>query len=151
MEVAVDLLQEVADLHQPQLEEEVFWEPLTKQEKFWETLATSCPVFSGFYRKGDTGEGVKSIQTFLNEHMNAGLVVDGMFGPATEKAVHAFQQKYWDQTHQTLDICLFFTNNRTMVQDNKCVGEHTLRMCVVNQYFLKTPEKCILPATIWIQ
>lgn len=58
---------------------------------------TSCPVFSNFHRKGDKGGEVTSIQAFLNTHMDAGLSEDGIYGPLTEKAVHAFQQKYWDQ------------------------------------------------------
>ena len=59
---------------------------------------TGCPVFSSFHKKGDRNGEVDSIQEFLNTHMNAGLAVDGVYGLMTEKAVHAFQQKYWDQT-----------------------------------------------------
>lgn len=45
-------------------------------------------------QRGDTGVQVKSLQKCLNETMNAGLTVDGSFGPATEKAVRAFQKKH---------------------------------------------------------
>ncbi len=45
-------------------------------------------------QRGDTGVQVKSLQKCLNEKMDAGLAVDGSFGPATEKAVKAFQKKY---------------------------------------------------------
>lgn len=58
----------------------------------------TCPAFTQFHKRGDIGGDVKMIQQFLNDHMQAGLVVDGVYGPATEKAVHAFQQKYWEQT-----------------------------------------------------
>lgn len=58
----------------------------------------TCPVFTKFHKKGDVGGEVSMIQQFLNEHMQAGLTVDGVYGPGTEKAVHVFQQKYWDQT-----------------------------------------------------
>ena len=45
-------------------------------------------------RKGDKGDQVKRLQKCLNKIMNAGLKVDGSFGPSTEKAVKAFQKKY---------------------------------------------------------
>jgi|GEM_PF-3864310 len=59
---------------------------------------TNCPAFSSFHKKGDKNGEVNSIQSFLNTHMSAGLAMDGIYGPLTEKAVHAFQQKYWEQT-----------------------------------------------------
>lgn len=43
---------------------------------------------------GSTGEQVKKLQKCLNKIMKAGLTVDGSFGPATLKAVKAFQKKY---------------------------------------------------------
>ena len=60
--------------------------------------SATCPAFTQFHKRGDVGGDVSMIQQFLNDHMQAGLVVDGVYGPATEKAVHAFQQKYWEQT-----------------------------------------------------
>lgn len=45
-------------------------------------------------QKGDTGTQVKKLQKCLNKIMDAGLTVDGSFGPATLKAVKAFQKKY---------------------------------------------------------
>ena len=39
-------------------------------------------------RRGNTGSEVKEIQLLL------GITVDGDFGPATQKAVIVFQQKY---------------------------------------------------------
>ncbi|MEJ0001772.1 MAG: PKD domain-containing protein [bacterium] len=34
---------------------------------------------------------VQKVQTFLNDYMNAGLVIDGVYGPQTEAAVRNFQ------------------------------------------------------------
>ncbi|MCB6992444.1 N-acetylmuramoyl-L-alanine amidase [bacterium 210820-DFI.6.37] len=45
-------------------------------------------------QKGATGGQVKRLQRCLNKLIKAGLAVDGDFGPATEKAVKAFQRKY---------------------------------------------------------
>lgn len=42
--------------------------------------------------RGAKGEPVKQIQRYLNWWQNAGLVVDGIFGPKTEKAVKNFQK-----------------------------------------------------------
>lgn len=39
-------------------------------------------------------EEVKWLQTSLNEIMNAGLVADGVYGPATKRAVRRFQERY---------------------------------------------------------
>jgi len=61
------------------------------------STSASCPQFNDFYRKGDKGTEIFLIQTFLNEQINAGLTVDGMFGSSTEKAVKSFQQKYWKE------------------------------------------------------
>jgi hypothetical protein len=55
-----------------------------------------CVAFEKYHRKGDRGGEVARIQEFLNEYMNANLKVDGVYGDATVKAVHAFQQKYFD-------------------------------------------------------
>ena len=41
-------------------------------------------------KRGDTGEGVKLLQQSLN-HQGMDLVVDGIFGPATERAVKVLQ------------------------------------------------------------
>ena len=45
-------------------------------------------------KKGDKGGQVKRLQKCLNKLIKAGLEVDGSFGPATYKAVRAFQKKY---------------------------------------------------------
>lgn len=57
----------------------------------------ACVQFENHYKRGDKGGEIPKIQEFLNEHMNAGLKVDGIYGNATTKAVHAFQQKYFQQ------------------------------------------------------
>jgi len=57
----------------------------------------ACASFEKYHKKGDRGGEVAKIQEFLNEHMNAGLTVDGVYGNATTKAVHAFQQKYFKE------------------------------------------------------
>lgn len=45
-------------------------------------------------RKGDSGYQVIKLQRCLNQTINAKLTVDGIFGPATEKAVKRLQNKY---------------------------------------------------------
>lgn len=42
-------------------------------------------------RRGDSNDAVRAVQNSLNEKMNAGLVVDGIFGSLTESAVRSFQ------------------------------------------------------------
>lgn len=44
-------------------------------------------------KRGSKGESVKALQWALNLLVNAGLFIDGNFGPATEKAVETFQEK----------------------------------------------------------
>jgi hypothetical protein len=57
----------------------------------------ACVPFAMYHKKGDVGGEVAKIQEFLNEQINAGLTVDGVYNEATEKAVHSFQQKYFEQ------------------------------------------------------
>jgi peptidoglycan hydrolase-like protein with peptidoglycan-binding domain len=60
----------------------------------------TCGIYlTQFLRRGvqnDTGE-VRKLQEFLNLHMNAGLMVDGIFGIQTEQAVNTFQLAYWEE------------------------------------------------------
>lgn len=42
-------------------------------------------------RQGNRGQAVTDLQNFLNTFANAGLAVDGDFGPATDSAIRAFQ------------------------------------------------------------
>lgn len=43
---------------------------------------------------GSRGSDVETLQTYLNAVIDAGLEVDGKFGPATNKAVKKFQREY---------------------------------------------------------
>lgn len=52
------------------------------------------PMADGYIELGETGKAVESVQLNLNKLMNAGLAVDGSYGPATVGAVKAFQKKY---------------------------------------------------------
>ncbi len=45
-------------------------------------------------RKGSKGASVKAVQNFLNWCINAGLVVDGIAGTNTVKAIKKYQKKY---------------------------------------------------------
>ncbi len=44
-------------------------------------------------RRGSRGEAVRALQQELNRQVGVGLVDDGVFGPATERAVKAFQHR----------------------------------------------------------
>lgn len=57
----------------------------------------ACVPFTEYHKKGDVGGEVSRIQEFLNEQVGAGIVVDGVYGDSTVKAVHAFQQKYFKE------------------------------------------------------
>ncbi len=55
---------------------------------------TSCGIYLDKYLKmglKNDVEAVKKVQKFLNDFFKAGLVVDGVFGPLTDKHVRAFQ------------------------------------------------------------
>ncbi len=74
--------------------------PLEKPQK--EAYSGSYPNIPprGYYLQGDGYEeyedydlSIKNIQKFLNWAINAGLEVDGCYGPKTEKAVADFQKK----------------------------------------------------------
>ncbi|MFF7652874.1 peptidoglycan-binding protein [Streptomyces sp. NPDC007983] len=56
--------------------------------------AAPLPSHDGILRRGSTGKAVKALQKNLNAVQQAGLTVDGEFGPATEKAVRTFQSKH---------------------------------------------------------
>lgn len=53
------------------------------------------PAASNVLRRGDSGSDVRSLQSRINRHREAAhlspINVDGSFGPATERAVRAFQ------------------------------------------------------------
>jgi VCBS repeat-containing protein len=63
-------------------------------------LPSGCSAYlNGYLRRGakNDPEQVKKLQTFLNDHMQAGLPITGVFGPKTFDAVNAFQMANWDE------------------------------------------------------
>jgi peptidoglycan hydrolase-like protein with peptidoglycan-binding domain len=63
-------------------------------EQTWTKLSDGVTI-SSTVRLGSTGECVKATQTELVKHFYFGSdeAVDGIFGNATDEAVHAFQEK----------------------------------------------------------
>lgn len=57
----------------------------------------ACVGFTEYHKKGDVGGEVSKIQEFLNQEVNAGLTVNGVYDEATAKAVGLFQEKYSEQ------------------------------------------------------
>ncbi|MCL2202544.1 MAG: peptidoglycan-binding protein [Defluviitaleaceae bacterium] len=67
--------------------------PLTWGALMPECYARNIPDFPGFLiRMGVRGEGVRQVQTCLNQVNNAGLATDGIFGPLTQAAVINYQR-----------------------------------------------------------
>jgi hypothetical protein len=58
---------------------------------------TGCMQFTQYHDTGDTQSEVKAVQTFLNEYMDAGLTVNGVYDVATTQAIHDFQALHWDE------------------------------------------------------
>lgn len=54
---------------------------------------TAPPYPTVTLRRGSKGDQVKRLQRCLNKIMDSGLAVDGSFGPATDRAVRAYQKK----------------------------------------------------------
>lgn len=48
-------------------------------------------MFFGPIQSGSTGSQVAAVQSYLNKNMNAGLDVDGQYGPKTSAAIKAYQ------------------------------------------------------------
>ncbi len=59
--------------------------------------AATCVAFTTYNRLGNRGGEIKALQTFLNEYMDAGLTVDGVYGRTTAQAVHDFQAFHWSE------------------------------------------------------
>ena len=51
-----------------------------------------CRVDVPILRQGSTGGYVRTMQILLNAYDDAGLETDGIFGPATDRAVRAYQR-----------------------------------------------------------
>ena len=66
----------------------------TTQDVKQETTTNSKVTVNLNLKRGDTGSEVKQLQKYLNKLIDAGLEVDGKFGPLTEQAVIDFQRKY---------------------------------------------------------
>lgn len=47
-----------------------------------------------YLSRGSMGPNVKNLQSCLNKAINAGLTLDGIFGPLTKQALKNFQSKY---------------------------------------------------------
>lgn len=61
---------------------------------FAEDIHTPPPVFTKTLKQGMWNAEVKTLQTLLNQEINAGLVTDGVFGPKTLIAVKSFQSQH---------------------------------------------------------
>ncbi|MDQ0188852.1 peptidoglycan-binding protein [Alicyclobacillus cycloheptanicus] len=66
-------------------------DPYYKGVPYYSTMSPGN-MFFGSLQSGSEGGAVEQIQRFLNTRMNAGLTVDGDFGPQTKSAVEAFQK-----------------------------------------------------------
>ncbi|MDQ5922325.1 MAG: hypothetical protein QG644_33, partial [Patescibacteria group bacterium] len=69
-------------------------------------------------------EQVKILQGLLNKYVEAGLTIDGFYGPKTEKAVNAFQIKYRDTILDPWNIenptGIFFRTSLVQAQNLEC-------------------------------
>ena len=76
---------------------EARWEAF-KDEHGYSAMAHAMKEEIGNLAGSDQAEAnreeIKWLQTSLNEIMNAGLVADGVYGPATKRAVRRFQERY---------------------------------------------------------
>lgn len=66
----------------------------SRWDDFLDDIGESKPYPTANLELGDKGEQVKKLQSCLNKLNKAKLKIDGSYGPATEKAVRAFQKKY---------------------------------------------------------
>ena len=89
---------------------------------------TSCGIYvDKFLRKGyktNNTDAVNKVQQFLNEFMNAGLIVDGNFGSQTEAALKAFQtvrkDKILDPWSLAVPTGIFYLTTQTEVNNIMC-------------------------------
>lgn len=66
----------------------------SSQDVKQETTTNTKVTVNMNLKRGDKGDEVKQLQKLLNELNNAGLDLDGKYGPLTEQAVKDFQTKY---------------------------------------------------------
>lgn len=64
---------------------------IKEKEDEEETQEPKVAIPSVVLKKGSTGEHVRKLQELLNKKFNAGLDVDGSFGPLTHRAVVKYQ------------------------------------------------------------
>lgn len=66
----------------------------SSQDVKQETTTNTTVTVNMNLKKGDSGDEVKQLQKLLNELNDAGLDIDGKYGPLTKQAVKDFQTKY---------------------------------------------------------
>lgn len=60
-------------------------------------LPASCSAYlTAYLKKGNSGDEVKKLQSFLNQNLGLAIPVTGYFGPLTFNGVKSFQAKYAD-------------------------------------------------------
>ncbi len=68
--------------------------PWYKDLPYYPDMGTGMrQMFTRVLSYGDRGSDVATLQSALNQQLNAGLTVDGIFGPKTQAAVKQMQQK----------------------------------------------------------
>jgi hypothetical protein len=89
--------------------------------------STTCGIYAkDFLRKGGNNdiESVKKLQQFLNDHQNAGLIVNGIFDIATENALKAFQTAHAAEILKPWQINkatgIFYLTTRVYVNNLMC-------------------------------
>ena len=65
-----------------------------------EQTGIKIPTEKPILRNGSKGVRVKELQTVLNNSINSGLAVDGIFGPLTEAALKNFQSTFSEKFYK---------------------------------------------------
>jgi beta-N-acetylglucosaminidase len=91
-------------------------------------------MFFTVLQQGSAGASVATVQTFLNQTMNAGLQVDGQFGPMTKQAVIAFQAAHGlPQTGQwSFAMWQMFNQTPTVIPSGQQVTVSKIAMGMAN-------------------
>lgn len=85
---------------------------------------TQCPYFATYHKRGELGDAIKHIQTFLEkENFNPGPI-DGIYGQRTSDAIKMFQSKYFDEVLKPWNITVPTGRwyESTRFKANKLVG-----------------------------